>query len=147
MPSPLDVVANRYASRVAGQIYPMVTVVIRNEPDATGTITTTATQADPNTANNTVTVGTGNRCTITGTTGNDTINGTGGPDIICLGGNDTISGRTGNVTIYAGTGNDTIAGGSGHTTCYVTHTDRTQQLCGHHLHRCPARIWPATISA
>ncbi|WP_369250005.1 calcium-binding protein [Streptomyces sp. R41] len=103
--------------------HPTVTIVV--EPRATGTLTDTATlsatQTDPNPANNTATrtttVNNSRGCTIIGTSGNDTLNGTFGNDVICaLGGDDNVNASYGNDTVYGGYGNDRLDGGYGNDT-------------------------------
>ncbi|WP_369251286.1 calcium-binding protein [Streptomyces sp. R41] len=103
--------------------HPTVTIVV--EPRATGTLTDTATlsatQTDPNPANNTATrtttVNNSRGCSIIGTSGNDTLNGTFGNDVICaLGGDDNVNASYGNDTVYGGYGNDRLDGGYGNDT-------------------------------
>ena len=96
------------------------TIVVRVEPNATGTIGATATatsaQPDPTGPNQAIagtTVDNGHGCTIIGTPGNDSIFGTNGADVICaLGGDDAVSGGNGDDVIYAGSGNDRSHGES-----------------------------------
>lgn len=112
------------------------TVTIKVEPSETGIITAavtaSASQTDPDNANNTGSESTaitnGLDCTITGTSGSDTLTGTSGDDIICgLSGNDTIYGSDGDDTIdggndddmlYGGDGNDIMGGGNGNDYLY-----------------------------
>lgn len=97
------------------------TVTVTVEPNATGSISATATvsaaEADPTASNDTAetstTVDNAHGCTIMGTPGPDTLTGTSGADVICaLSGDDAVSGRNGNDIIYAGSGNDRSHGES-----------------------------------
>lgn len=101
------------------------TVTVVAEPRATGTLTeraaVTATQSDPDSADNTATVTTtvnnARGCTRIGTSGNDTLTGTFGTDVICsLGGDDTVGAGSANDTVHGGFGNDRLDGGTGNDT-------------------------------
>ena len=102
------------------------TVTLLVTPTEVGTLNNTAsvsaTNNDPNSANNIDTESTtvtpplckGLIATIVGTTDSETLDGTSGPDIIVgFGGNDVINGLGGNDIICAGRGNDTVRGGEG----------------------------------
>ncbi|MFM9455055.1 calcium-binding protein [Streptomyces europaeiscabiei] len=100
-----------------------VTVVV--EPRATGTLTdratVSATQTDPDPADNTATattaVANSRGCTRIGTSGDDTMTGTSGNDVICgLGGADTINAGLGTDTAYGNFGNDRVDGAGGNDT-------------------------------
>ena len=116
-----------------------VTVVARATTAAavTTTASVSASEYDPNTADNSATATTaiapGNLGTcngkpvtlkgnsgnnnLTGTAGNDVISGLGGADTInSLEGDDTICGGNGADKLYGGSGNDTLLGGGGNDT-------------------------------
>jgi uncharacterized repeat protein (TIGR01451 family) len=123
----------------------VVTIVVRPTPGAVPSLSNTAavsaTERDPNLANNAAApavttvrpllckgvaatiVGTAARDTLTGTSGRDVIAGLGGDDVVnagggndqvCAGvGNDTVRGVAGNDRVYGEAGNDTLTGGAG----------------------------------
>ncbi|WP_327745230.1 calcium-binding protein [Streptomyces europaeiscabiei] len=108
---------------LAGGASTTVTVVV--EPRAAGTLTdratVSATQTDPDPADNTVTattaVANSRGCTRIGTSGDDTMTGTSGNDVICgLGGADTINAGLGTDTAYGNFGNDRVDGAGGNDT-------------------------------
>ncbi|WP_240439559.1 calcium-binding protein [Streptomyces europaeiscabiei] len=108
---------------LAGGASTTVTVVV--EPRATGTLTdratVSATQTDPDPADNTATattaVANSRGCTRIGTSGDDTMTGTSGNDVICgLGGADTINAGLGTDTAYGNFGNDRVDGAGGNDT-------------------------------
>ncbi|WP_328836466.1 calcium-binding protein [Streptomyces europaeiscabiei] len=108
---------------LAGGASTTVTVVV--EPRATGTLTdratVSATQPDPDPADNTATattaVANSRGCTRIGTSGDDTMTGTSGNDVICgLGGADTINAGLGTDTAYGNFGNDRVDGAGGNDT-------------------------------